>query len=177
MKLILIALISLAALLAVLWLIGRGMPREHTARAEAVIPASLTGIYAVLDGSQTWRSTVADWQDLGLVNGARHWREKDKRGEWIEYELLEAEAPIRRISHIVSPGLPFGGTWKIELSPRGEQTLVTIEENGFVDPPLFRVLARYVFGHETTMRQFLKDLNDHIQRSQHGPRNPVPSPH
>jgi len=35
---------------------------------------------------------------------------------------------------------------------------VTITERGWVGPPPFRFLSKFVFGHETTLRQYLADL-------------------
>jgi hypothetical protein len=40
----------------------------------------------------------------------------------------------------------------------GTGTCVTLSEEGFVDPPLFRFLARYVFGLHTAQRATLRDL-------------------
>mgnify|MGYP003472568337 CR=1 FL=1 len=35
---------------------------------------------------------------------------------------------------------------------------MTITERGFVTNPLFRVLARFVFGYEKTTKDYLRDL-------------------
>ena len=53
---------------------------------------------------------------------------------------------------------PFGGRWLITLARAGDKTRVTIREEGFVKPPIFRVLSKYVFGHEATLTAYLKDL-------------------
>jgi hypothetical protein len=44
------------------------------------------------------------------------------------------------------------------VTPSGSGTLVRITEHGEVYNPLFRVLSRFVFGHTSTMEQFLRNL-------------------
>ena len=55
---------------------------------------------------------------------------------------------------------PFGGRWLITLARAGDKTRVTIREEGFVKPPIFRVLSKYVLRARSNPDRVLK-----------GPRN------
>ena len=73
------------------------------------------------------------------------------------YEIVEQAPPSRLVTR-VADGLPYGGTWTFELAPEGGGTRLTITEHGEVYNPIFRVLARFVFGHAATMEAYLEDL-------------------
>jgi hypothetical protein len=74
------------------------------------------------------------------------------------YEIVEQAPPHRLVSRVADPGLPYGGTWTFELAPEGGGTRLTITERGEVHNPVFRVLARFVFGYAATMEAYLEDL-------------------
>ncbi len=60
---------------------------------------------------------------------------------------------------IADDSLPYGGTWTFELAPaEGGGTTLTITEDGFVEPAIFRALARFVFGYHATMEGYLAGL-------------------
>ena len=74
-----------------------------------------------------------------------------------EYVLVSEEAPRRIVTRVVD-GMPYGGTWTIDLEPDGSGTRVTVVERGEVYNPLFRFLSRFVFGHTATIDRYLKEL-------------------
>lgn len=73
------------------------------------------------------------------------------------FEIVERAPPGRLVTR-VADGLPYGGTWTFELAPEGGGTRLTITERGEVHNPIFRVLARFVFGYAATMEAYLEDL-------------------
>ncbi len=58
----------------------------------------------------------------------------------------------------------FGGTWSIDIVPEPTGSAVTITEDGWVANPIFRFMAKYVFGHHSTidgiLNQVAKTLNE-----------------
>lgn len=130
MRIVWIALAVLAGLLVLVVVIGAMLPKAHTASRSAVIAKAPVDVYALV-------------------------RERAAREK--EFKVVE-EAPPRRMVTRVIEGLPYGGSWTIDLAPEGEATRVTITENGEVYNPLFRFLSRFVFGHTATMDAYLKDL-------------------
>ena len=79
-------------------------------------------------------------------------------GDAIAFLLVEEVRDERFRSTITDPNLPFGGYWTIALEPANRGTRVRIEEHGFVTSPVYRFFARFLFGHESTMRTWLDDL-------------------
>lgn len=74
------------------------------------------------------------------------------------------DRPLRRVTEIVEErGAAFGGTWTLEFRPTGDETELTITERGHVYNPLFRFLARFMFGHHATMNTFLKTLHTRVE--------------
>ena len=73
-------------------------------------------------------------------------------------ELVELSPPTRMVSRIISDGMPFGGTWTIEVHSEGAVTTVTITENGEVYNPIFRFVSKFVMGHHRTSTTYLRDL-------------------
>ena len=52
----------------------------------------------------------------------------------------------------------FGGSWTFELRAQGSYTQLTITENGEVYNPLFRFVAKYIMGYNSSMDKFLGQL-------------------
>jgi hypothetical protein len=66
--------------------------------------------------------------------------------------------PGKLIVRIADPQLPFGGTWTYEITPLSSGSSLRIREDGEIYNPVFRVLARFVFGHSATIDAYLKSL-------------------
>ena len=59
---------------------------------------------------------------------------------------------------ITATDMPFGGHWIIELKPNGDAADVTITENSEVYNILVRMMSKFIFGDDTTIREYLKNL-------------------
>src|ERR1700687_4353203 len=55
------------------------------------------------------------------------------------------------ITRIVDRSLPFGGTWIYTLVPDGGSTPFLIVEDGEVYNRVFRLISRFVVGHDSTI--------------------------
>ncbi len=85
---------------------------------------------------------------------------------WIEHgsncqlplEVVEAIPPKRLLVRIAGEDLPFGGVWTYELAVEGAATRLTVTEDGEIYSPLFRFVARFILGHDVTLRSYLGDL-------------------
>ena len=91
--------------------------------------------------------------------GRRRWWEEDSRGHKMTFELTEARPSERLQVRIADKGLPFGGTWTFEIAqaPDGGSDL-RIAEDGEIYNLVFRFMARYFFGYNRSVEQFLRDL-------------------
>ena len=163
----------LAAILAVpvglaglVYAVGALLPRDHVARAEAVVPAPPAAVAALVrdvEGQPRWRSAVDSIEVLERRPGGGLRYVERSGGDSITFDFAEEEPDARFRSVIADPALPFGGAWTIALAPAGGGTRVTIEERGEVRDPLYRFFSRFLFGHEGTMRTWLADLERALQ--------------
>jgi hypothetical protein len=70
--------------------------------------------------------------------------------------VVESVPPSRLVTKIDEPDAPFGGTWTMEIVPTANGSRLTITERGEIYNPIFRALARFVFGYEGTMESCLE---------------------
>jgi uncharacterized protein YndB with AHSA1/START domain len=160
MRWLVAVLAVLATVVAIVFVVGMLLPREHTARSYSTIDASPDAIWRALtdvEAFPSWRDDVSRVELLPPAHGRKTWRELGKNGT-ITFEQVIAEPSHRLVSRIADPGLPFGGTWTYDVVPAGEGSKVTITEDGVVHNPLFRFMSRYVFGHHATQEAFLRSL-------------------
>ena len=153
MKWILLTLGVLVAIVAVIAIVGLLLPRDHVASTTTTIKAPPDSVWETLTDVREyprWRPGLRS-VDVLSTEGALRWREVGSDGA-ITYERTEEQRPRRLVSRIADETLPFGGSWTYE------GTRLTITERGYVTNPLFRFMARFVFGHHRTQEDFLRGL-------------------
>jgi uncharacterized protein YndB with AHSA1/START domain len=160
MKTLLLILAGLVVLVAVLALIGSLLPRGHRATRAVTLrqpPEKLFAAVRDFTALPTWRSDVKSVELLPSQNGVVSYREVSKHGP-ITYRVKEERAGQLLVLEIADDGLPYGGTWTFGFVKEASGATVRITEDGFVKPPLFRFLARFVFGYASTMEGYLRAL-------------------
>jgi len=156
---------GLVALIAAVWLIGSQLPVEHYATTSAEYGHPPEAVWAVISDfstSPTWRSAIDTVDRLPDRNGRRSWRETGSYGS-MALELEEHLPPLRMVTRITDPDLPFGGRWTYEIEPLASGSRLTITENGEIYNPAFRFLSRFVFGYTETMDRYLEDLATRLE--------------
>jgi uncharacterized protein YndB with AHSA1/START domain len=151
---------GLAGLLAVAWLVGAMIPREHVATRMARYrqpPEAVWQAITEAEAMPSWRTGVAAVRLLPEDSGLPGWVETSDFGD-MPLQVVEWRPPQRLRMRIASDELPFGGTWTYEITPAEGGATLRITEDGFVKPALFRLMARFVFGYTATIEQYLKDL-------------------
>lgn len=147
----------------ILGVVGVGMllPVSHTAVTSRAVQGTPEEVWAAVTGVEAfpeWRPGLETIEALPPRDGRPVWRESGPTGT-MTIETVEAEVPTRLVTRIADEDLPFGGTWTYELEPTGDgRTRVTITEDGEVYNPVFRFMARFVFGHTATMDTYLDGL-------------------
>lgn len=158
-----VALIGAGVLMvgvALVYLWGRSMPREHVSSVSLEVGAAPEQVMAAITGYgefPKWRLDVKKAEEKdGVVT------EETGFGP-ISYRVIE-KSERRLVTEIVADPQTsaFGGTWTYELEPMEKGTRVKITERGFVNPAVMRILSKYVFGHETTLKKFATDLERHL---------------
>ena len=164
MKLLLIIAGSLLALVAIVVIIGALLPKRHEASVTVKFGKTPDEIWAVITdfaAAASWRSDVKSTEQLPDQNGNAVWREETKQGP-ITYEIIGSEPPKRLVMRIADDKLPFGGTWTYVIEAGVDRSRLTITEDGEVYNPIFRFMARFVFGHRATLERYVKDLGQKL---------------
>ncbi|MDO8677700.1 MAG: SRPBCC family protein [Acidobacteriota bacterium] len=157
------AVVLLGALTAI---VGWLLPVKHEASRSAEFARTPNEVYALVSD---YKNYVAWWPDitrievLGEEAGKATFREHMADGP-IVMSVVEQSPPSRFVTKIVDAGQPFGGTWTFEINPVNEgRTRLTITERGEIYNPIFRALARFVFGYMSTMESFLQSADRRLR--------------
>jgi uncharacterized protein YndB with AHSA1/START domain len=165
MRWILTGVASLVGVSALVTIIGAFLPREHFAAGRMHCRASPEVVWAAITRYQDfpkWRSTVQSVEALPSKDGRPAWRETDQHGQVIPFEVIEWNPPQKLVTRIADPKLSFGGSWTYELEPTNYGTTLRITERGVVHNPLFRFMARFVWGYTATMEDYLHSLGEKL---------------
>lgn len=167
---VVVVILCLAAIVAVAALVGSRLPRTHVASRERTLPVPPEAVWAAITGIDafpSWRQDVKRIERLPDRNGKPSWIEHTRAGK-ITLVADRMDAPRTLVLRIADPDLPFGGAWTYGISPAPGGSRLTIVENGEVYNPLFRFMARFVFGYESTIGSYMTFLEKRFASS--GPR-------
>ncbi len=164
MRWILWTALALLGIVAGVVIIGWLLPVGHEASRSAQFDQSPQRVYDVIadvGGYASWFEGVTRIEMLDSADGKLRFREHTTSGA-VTMEVEEARPPSRFVTRIADPNQPFGGTWTFEITPDGAGTRVTITERGEVYNPIFRFMARFVFGYTSTMEGYLTSLSKRL---------------
>ncbi len=159
------AMLLLAAVLCVIataYFIGLSLPESHIVSRAATFQAPPEALFALIAGPQDWR--IRSEPVPAAPGTPRQWREISRHGA-ILFEEVKSDPPRLYEMRIADPGLPFGGTWTFELSPRDGGTRVRITEHGIVHSPLFRFISHFIVGHTRTIEAYLRGMAEKLGKS------------
>ena len=165
MKWMLVIGVAMAAILALAALVGSRLPRSHRASREQTLAAPPEAIWSAITDVEAFPS----WRDIKKVqklpdsDGRPVWVEEGRSGR-ITLTVERMEPPRLLVVRIADPDLPFGGTWTYELTPVAAGTRLKITEDGEIYNPLFRFMARFVFGYEGTIASCMAALEKRFGR-------------
>ena len=166
MKWVLIAGAVLVVVVIAALIVGWLLPEKHKATRQATLLASPEAVWALItdvEAFPTWRSDVKSVERLPDRVGRPVWIERGSGGK-VTFAVDESNAPRRLVVRIADRTLPFGGTWTYDIAPATGGTALTITEDGAIYNPLFRVMARFVFGYESTMAAYLAAAQKRLAR-------------
>ena len=152
--------LAFAGVVAVIVLMGWLLPVGHTATRAAMLAAAPHDVYAAISDVErypSWWPDVSRIEPLPAVGGRVRFREHMSAGA-VVMEVEEAVPPSRFVTRIADPDQPFGGTWTFEIAAAAGGSRLTITERGEVYNPVFRFMARFVFGYTATMDSCLRAL-------------------
>lgn len=151
---------------------GAVMPREHVVTRSAELRASPQAVWTLIfepENFPSWRSGVKSVEMLSGANEPKKWVETSGRDR-LQLAIVEAKSAETLVTKIDDDKLPYGGTWTYSLQPSVSDggSHLEITEQGFVNPPPFRFLAKFVFGHATTIDRYLADLRKRTDADRSG---------
>jgi hypothetical protein len=158
MKILLIGIGILAGIIFLVFVVGMALPKAHTSSRSARFKSTPEQLFALIDGPQTWRSNVKKYELVADLKGLRQWRETDGHGHTITYEAVERQPPTLLKTRIITPNLPYSGTWSLNLTAEKGFTVLRITEQGEVYNPVFRFVSRFIIGQSRTIDTYLHDL-------------------
>jgi Polyketide cyclase / dehydrase and lipid transport len=160
MRWILIAGAVLLALAALALVVGWMLPVAHVASKQAtfaVPPETVWAAITNIEAFPSWRSDLTKVERRPDLDGRPVWVEEGRSGR-LTLAVERSERPRTLVTRIADRELPFGGTWVYEIAPGPGGCTLTITEHGEIYNPIFRVMARLVFGYEGTLSAYLKSL-------------------
>lgn len=162
MKWLLIFIGAIAGIFAVAYGIGSTIPTEHVASRTAKFdqpPEKIWETITNFEAAPTWRKDLTAVKRLPDRNGNPVWKETGGYGE-MSYEIVEFEPPHKLVTVIADDEeLPFGGSWTYEIEETATGgSRVTITENGEIYNPIYRFMAKTIFGYHATIENYLQAL-------------------
>lgn len=155
-----IVALALVGIIALVALVGALLPVKHQAACRVVLRQPATALFAAITDVAAfpqWREGITAVELLPSQDGRRCWRETSSFGP-MDLRVEESVADRKLVGRIVTADSPFGGTWTYRLDPQDGGTALTITENGEVYNVFFRALSRFVFGHDASMKSYLRSL-------------------
>ena len=170
MRIALCVLVGLVALLAVAALVfyiaGSQMPREHRSVVSATFKASRATVWAAITdyaAMPAWWPAAKSVRTEKLPDGTELTWNKDSHGQEIPFRTGESRANEKLVRIIAKDDLPFGGTWTFALADAlGGGTQLTLTEDGFINPAIFRAVAKWFIGLDATQKDFIANLEKHL---------------
>jgi uncharacterized membrane protein len=166
LAIIIVAVIVGVILLAVLLiaLVGSRLPKDHSVTRSILLHQAPEKVYPVardFASMPKWRNDVRSVEVTKTSDGRVHFREDGKHGS-VNYELAEDIAGQRMVTRITDTNLGYAGKWTYVFTPDGDNTRVSITEDGEVSNVIFRFLSRYAFGHTSTIDSYLNSLGKYF---------------
>jgi len=170
MKWVLIVIGGLAALVALMALIGAFVSRDHRATSTISLrqpPDSVWKVVRDIGGAPAWFSAMEKSERLPDRDGHEVWHQK-MSGFDVPIIVLESAPPGRLVTQIdPAAGGAFGGTWTYELAPDSTGTRISVTEGGWISNPIFRFMSRVLFGYYGSLDKYLKALGTRFGETVH----------
>lgn len=139
--------------------IGSLLPKSHTVADSRTMEISAQVLFAFAVNIDNWPAWRSDVDSITHLEGDDFRAAIVSGDDTIVYEFEADFQGLSMISTIVTKNIPFGGSWEFQVEPAAAQSSqITITERGFVDPPLWRFVSRFVIGHKKSIQRYLDEL-------------------
>lgn len=154
----------LVGLVALAWVAGSLLPREHRATSRITLSQSPDTVWAVVRNPAALKDTWADLTEArrSVDNASREVWDEKVSGFDMRLIVEEDTPPSRLVTRIdAAPDAVFGGRWVYQLEPSGAGSTVTVTEEGWVGNPLYRLMSK-LGGQHRSIDGYLTALGKHF---------------
>jgi hypothetical protein len=152
---------GIVAVVAIVAIVGWLLPQSHVASRSRTFKQPPQQVYAAIADVRSYPKWRPDVRNVTVLSEEPlRWLEEGS--DKIEFEVVESQPPTRQVTIIASKDLPFGGRWEYAVAPDSSGTRLTITERGEIYNPIFRTMARFVFGYTKTMDDYLAALDRYL---------------
>lgn len=152
----------LVGLVDIVLLIGYRLPQDHVASRTLTSKQPPQAVWAVISDhadEPNWRPDLKKVEHMWDARRMEIWRETYSNGDTLSFATAEFQPPQRMVRVITDENIPFGGRWEYKIEPdKNGGSRLTITEYGWVRPPLFRFVSKYIIGHSASIDDYLKAL-------------------
>ena len=167
MSYFLYAIAAIIGLISIILVIGAMLPVKHVASKSTNLKASNAQVWGLMTdykNAANWRTDLvkatAETNDENIEIIYEYENEKS----FMAFETLEEIGQQKLVRRIYGKNLPFGGTWTFELQKTDVGTRLTITENGEIHNILFRFVAKFIMGHDATILNYIKDIEQAVAK-------------
>lgn len=154
-------LIGLALLAALIfWIIGRGVPVEHTASVSMPLETPPEDVFMVIDdiaSQPTWEPGTNKVEKVDGRGGREAFRLTCGRNSFV-VETTQHVVPTRITRTIADDAKFFSGEWAWEITRTDKGCVVKLTENGRVPHAIPRAMMKHFFGYHHYMEKTMGAL-------------------
>jgi hypothetical protein len=156
-----VAFVALAA-----FALGATMPIDHSVSVSGEVAAPPAKVFALITdiaAGASWRPEVKSVAVLPKDNTRDAWIEDLGSGEKMKFLALTTVPPDatgHALRKVETKDPSYGGTWTYDLSPgvSPDTTTLKITEDGYINPPIYRFMMKYVFGPTKNLDDYMKHI-------------------
>jgi|SRR5882672_5299190 len=152
--------LAVAFCIVLVLVIGYLLPVRHVAARAINLRRTPDDVFALVSNIQnaaTWRIGLRKVELLPGAEGRNRFQEVTADGT-ITYEIAELKPPMRLVTKIADPKLPFGGSWIYEISATPGGCHLNITERGEIYNPVFRFVSRFFLGYNRSLDEYLESV-------------------
>lgn len=150
------------------WVWGRSMPREHRVGSSVTLVASPDSVFALLSDIKRMPTWWREVESVRRLTGRRResWEQVMRGTGPVQMEITSISYGERMVTTILNDEQQdWGGRWIYTVDRTAAGTEVRIVEEGWVDPPLFRVMMKMRGGPHRLVDSHLRSLAAHVGES------------
>lgn len=156
-----VALVALAA-----FALGATMPVDHSVSITGEVGAPPSKVFSLITNiaaGPSWRPEVQSVEVLPKDNARDAWVEDLGHGVKMKFLAITTVPPDETghgVRKVKLDDASYGGSWTYELSPGAspDTTTLKITEDGYINPPIYRFMMKYVFGPTKNLDDYMKHI-------------------